>query len=154
MSHSLPHLTLTTSTSSLSPFSSTSFISPTVSPSPTSTMNLNPQKPCDGPRQSGGSTQIQSLTGYEPKSVEFKDIDTEAIEPEDLEPKKLSWIEILGQIRIKSRKDLREILLLKIWMNLEKLVQTRLTSDHRCITITTQRRALHTRTLKMENYEK
>ena len=59
-------------------------------------MNLNPQKPCDGPRQSGGSTQIPSLTGYEPKSVEFKDIDTEAIEPEDLEPIKIELDRDLG----------------------------------------------------------
>ena len=79
MSHSLPHLTLTTSTSSLSPISST-LIFPTVSPSQTSPMILNPYIPCDGPRQSGGSIQIPSLTGYEPKSVEFKDIDTEAID--------------------------------------------------------------------------
>ena len=38
--------------------------------------------------QSGGSTQIPSLTGYEPKSVEIKAIETEAIEPEDLEPRR------------------------------------------------------------------
>ena len=55
-----------------------------------------PTKPCDGPRQSGGSTQIPSLTGYEPKSVEFKDIDTEAIEPEDLEPIKIELDRDLG----------------------------------------------------------
>ena len=59
-------------------------------------MNLNPQKPCGGPRQSGGSTQIPSLTGYGPKSVEFKDIDTEAIEPEDLEPIKIELDRDLG----------------------------------------------------------
>ena len=39
-------------------------------------------------------------------------------------------------------------------MNLEKLVQTRPISSHRCIPITTQRRALQTRILKMENDEK
>ena len=66
MSHSLPHLTLTTSTSSLSPIASTSPIFPTVSPSQTSPMTLNPTKTCDGPQQNGGSTQIPSLTGYEP----------------------------------------------------------------------------------------
>ena len=49
-------------------------------------MILNPKIPCDGQRQSGGSTQNPSLTGYEPDSVEFKNIDAEAIEPEDLEP--------------------------------------------------------------------
>ena len=90
MSHSLPHLTLTTSISSLSPSSSTSPVFPTVSPSQTNTMNLNPNiYPANGPQQSGGSTQIQSLTGYEPKSVEVKDIGTEAISPEDLEPRRI-----------------------------------------------------------------
>ena len=56
-------------------------------------MTLNPYIPCDGQRQSGGSTQIPSLTGYEPKSVEFKDLETEVIEPEDLEPRRIE----LGQ---------------------------------------------------------
>ena len=65
MSLSLPHLTLITSTSSLSPFSSTSPIFPTVSPSQKNTSNLIPCIPCDGPRQSGGSTQIPSLTDFE-----------------------------------------------------------------------------------------
>ena len=53
-------------------------------------MNLNPNiYPANGPQQSGGSTQFPSLTGYEPKSVESKDIDTEAISPEDLEPRRI-----------------------------------------------------------------
>ena len=39
-------------------------------------------------------------------------------------------------------------------MNFEKLVPRCPTSSHRCIPIMTQRRALHTRILKMENYEK
>ena len=37
----------------------------------------------------GGSTQIPSLTGCEPKSFENKVFDTEAIEPEDLEPRRI-----------------------------------------------------------------
>ena len=45
MSRSLPHLTLTTSTVSLSPISSTSLIFPTVSPSQTNPMILNPYVP-------------------------------------------------------------------------------------------------------------
>ena len=57
MSHSLPHLTLTTSTSSLSPISSTSPICPTVSPTHTRPMALDPHLPCDVPLQSGGSIQ-------------------------------------------------------------------------------------------------
>ena len=45
---------------------------------------------------SGGSTQIPSLTGYEPKSVEIKAIDTEAIEPEGLEPRRIELGRTLG----------------------------------------------------------
>ena len=59
-------------------------------------MILDPWKPCDVPRLSGGSTQIPSLTGYEPKSVEIKAIDTEAIEPEDLEPRSIELDRNLG----------------------------------------------------------
>ena len=55
---------------------------------------------------------------------------------------------------IKSTKDLWEVLLLEILRNLEQLVPMSLTSSHRCIPITIQRKALQTRTLKMENYEK
>ena len=59
MSRSLPHLTLTTSTSSLSP---TSPIFPTFSPSHPNPLTHDPYLPCEDPRQSGGSTQIPSLT--------------------------------------------------------------------------------------------
>ena len=71
-------------------------------------MILNPSIPCRVPRQSGGSTQIPSLTRYETKTVEFKDIETEAIEPEvkTSSPEELSLTGILGQIRIKYRQDL------------------------------------------------
>ena len=95
--HFLPQLTLTTSTSSLSPISSTSHTFPTVSPSQTSPMILKPYVPCDVPRQCGESTQIPSLTGYEPKTVEFEDIETEAIEPEDLEPRRIELGRNLGK---------------------------------------------------------
>ena len=96
MSCSLPHLTLTTSTSSLSTVSSTSPVFPTVSSTHTRSMVLNPYIPCDSPRQSGGSTQIPSFTGWEPKSVEFKVIETEAIEPADLEPRRIELERSLG----------------------------------------------------------
>ena len=52
-------------------------------------MTLDPCIPCDVPRQSGGLTQIPSLTGYEPKSVENKAFDTEAIKAEYLEPRRI-----------------------------------------------------------------
>ena len=41
-----------------------------------------------------------------------------------------------------------------MWLNLEKFVPRCPTSSHRCIPIMTQRKALQTRILKMENYEK
>ena len=154
MYRSLPHLTLTTSTSSLSPISSTSPIFPTVSPAQTRSMILDPWLPCDVPRQSGGIiTNPISHRFMSFKTVEFKDIDAEAIDPEVLEHRRIET-EILGQIRIKSTNDLWEVLLLKLRMNLEKLLQTCLTSSHRCIPTTTRRKASQTRTLRMENYEK
>ena len=59
-------------------------------------MALDPYLPCDVSRQSGGSTQIPFLTGYEPKSVENKAFDTEAIEPEDLDPRRIELDRNLG----------------------------------------------------------
>ena len=59
MSHSLPHLTLTTSTSSLSPASS---IFQSFSPLQSSPLVLDPFVPCDDSRRSGGSTEIPSPT--------------------------------------------------------------------------------------------
>ena len=59
-------------------------------------MILDPFIPCDVRRQSGGSTQVPSPTGYEPKSVEIKAFDTEAIEPEDLEPSRIELDRNLG----------------------------------------------------------
>ena len=57
----------------------------------------DPYSPCEVPRQSGGSTQVPSLTGYEPKAVGFKHIDTDAIEPEDLEPSRIELGRNLGK---------------------------------------------------------
>ena len=59
MSRSLPHLTLTTSTSSLSP---TSPIFPTMFPSHPSLLAHDPYSPCEDSLLSCGSTQIPSLT--------------------------------------------------------------------------------------------
>ena len=125
MSRSLPHLIMTTSTSSLSP---TSQIFPTFSPTQPSPLAHDPYLFSEDPGQSGGSTQIPCLTGYEPK----------VIEPEDFEPRRieLDWN------------------LAKIWMNLAKLVLRCPISSHKCIPIITQRKALQTRILKMVNYEK
>ena len=131
MSHSLPHLT----TDHKHKFPLTHLIHlsyPTVSPSQTSPMILNPYVPCDGPRQSGGSTQIPSLTGYEPKTS----------------PEELSLTGILGQIRIKSRKDLWEVLLLKTWTNLENWCR------HVLLPVTDASRLRLSGDWKMENYEK
>ena len=90
MSHSLPHLTLTTSTSSLSPISP---IFPTVSSTNTRSLVHDPCLTYGVPRQSDGSTQIPSLTGYESKSIET---DTEATELEDLEPRRIELDRNLG----------------------------------------------------------
>ena len=59
MSRSLPQLTLTTSTSSLSP---TSSIFPTFSPSHPNPLAHDPYLLCEDSRPSGGSTQIPSLS--------------------------------------------------------------------------------------------
>ena len=59
-------------------------------------MVLNPYSPCDVPRQSGGSTQILILTGYEPKVIETSVIETSVIEPEDLKPRKIELDRNLG----------------------------------------------------------
>ena len=117
-------------------------------------MILNPYFPCDGPRQSDGSTQIPSLTGYEPKSVEFKNIDAEAIEPEDLEPRRVELDRNLGTDPYQIQERFMRNSLTGDMDEFGKLVQRRPTSSHRDIPITTQRRALQTRILKMENYEK
>ena len=52
--------------------------------------------PCDVQWQSGGSTKIPFLTGYEPKSVDNKAFETEAIELEDLEPRRIDIDRNLG----------------------------------------------------------
>ena len=151
MSHSWPHLTLTTSTSSLSPASP---IFPTVSPTHTRSLVHDPYLPCDVPRKSGGPTQIPSLTGYEPKSFEIKAIETEAIEPEDLEPRRIELDRNFGTDPYQiHERFVRSSLAEEIWRELKKLVTMCLTSSHRCIPNTIRRKALQTRILKMENCE-
>ena len=118
-------------------------------------MNLHPDIPC---RWVHGWVVDQhknpSLTGYEQQDgLSSKDIDAEAIEPEDLEPRRIELDSNLGrQIRIKSTKDLREVLSLKIWMNLEKVVagvsylQSQMHSEYNSAESTAEGR-----TVKMEN---
>ena len=95
MSHSLPHLTLSTCTSSFLP-TSPSF--PTISQTHTRLLVHDECLPCDVPRQSGGSTQILSLshTGYEPKVIETNVIETQAIDPEHLQPRRIELDRNLG----------------------------------------------------------
>ena len=64
MSRSLPHLTLTTSTSSFSP---TSPILQSSSSTHPSLLSHDPYFHCDDSRRSCGSSDLQSSTGYEPK---------------------------------------------------------------------------------------
>ena len=84
------------------------------------------------------------------KSVEFKDVETEAIEPEDLEPRRIELGRNLGtdpyQIQERFMRD---------FLNEDMDELGKVGADsHRCISITSQRRALQTQILKMENYEK
>ena len=77
MSRSLPHLTLTTSTRALS---LTSPVFPSFPPSHPSPVVHDPYLPCEDPRQGGGSTQIPSPTGYDPKVIELEDLEPRRIE--------------------------------------------------------------------------
>ena len=65
MSRSLPHLTLTTSTSSLS----TSPIIPSSSPTLPDLLTHDPHLHCEDSRRSGGTTKFPSPTGYELSSA-------------------------------------------------------------------------------------
>ena len=67
-------------------------------------MILNPYRPCDVPRQSGGSAQIPSPASYGPKSVQIKAVDTKAIEPEGLEPGRIELDKNLGTDPCQSQK--------------------------------------------------
>ena len=53
------------------------------------TLVHDPYVPCEVPRQSGGSTQIPALIGYEPNTIETNSIGTEAMQSEGLEPKRI-----------------------------------------------------------------
>ena len=75
---------------SLTHFIHFTYLSDSLTCTHASPVALDPYFPCDVPRQSGGSAHVPSLTGYEPKLVEFKAIETEAIELEDLEPRR-NW---------------------------------------------------------------
>ena len=150
MSHSLPHMTLTTSTSSLwrtSPFF------PTISPTHTRPSVHEPDLPREVPRQSGGSTQIPSLTGYEPNAIE-----AEAIEPEDPEPRRIELDRNLGtdpyQIQEIFSRNNFQYPITEDMDEFGKVGAEMSHISHRCIPIMTQRKALQTRILNMENYEK
>ena len=124
MSRSMPHLTLTTSTSSL-PFTSSIF--PTTSPTHTRPSVHDEYFPCDGPRQGGRSTQIPSLTSYEPK----------LIEPEDLEPRRIELDRNLGtdpcQIQERFMRDNYQTYRWRyggIWKSWFRYVQSQMHSDH------------------------
>ena len=96
MSSSLPHVTLTTRTSSLSPISSNSPIFLSL----TSTYKIYGTRSNIYPAMFDGRVadqhQIPSLTSYEPKLIETKSIEPEAIEPEDLGPRKIELDRNLG----------------------------------------------------------
>ena len=91
MSRSLSHLTLTTSTSSLSP---TSPILQSFSPTHTSLLTHDPYIHCDGSRGRGGSSQIPSPIGFfEPKRIE---LDTSLDRNLEVEHQDLTQDRIMG----------------------------------------------------------
>ena len=112
-------------------------------------MILKPYLLCDGPPDRHKSHLLQVM------SPNLLSSNTPTPKRSNLKTSsQKSWaLRNLGKIGMKYRKDWWELTTriqsLRIWMNLVKLVQRRPTSSHRCIPITTQRRALQTRILKM-----
>ena len=76
--------------------------------------------------------------------------ETEAIEPEDLEPRRTE----LEQIRINYRKDLWEILLLRIWTNLESWCRDVLLPVTDAFRLWLSGEHCRLGSLEVENYEK
>ena len=100
---------------------------------------MNPSH-CDDLRQSGGFMQTVTPAGYEPKVRETSVIESQAISPEDLESTRIELDRNFGTDPYQIH---------------ERFVRSMcLTSSRRCIPNTIQRKALQTRTLKMEHYEK
>ena len=88
------------------------------------------------------------------KIIETNVIDAEAINPEDLEPRSIELDGNLATDPYQIHERFVRSSLTEDMMKLEKLVPMCLTSGHRCIPNTIQRKAVQTRVLKMENYEK
>ena len=92
--------------------------------------------------------QTPSLTGYEPK----------VIEPDDLEPRRIELDRNLGTDPVSNaERIMRENYQNPIAEDMDEFGKVGVEMSyisHRCIPITTQRRALQTRILKMENSEK
>ena len=101
-----------------------------------------------------GFTQTVTPTGYEPKITEPNVIDSDAVSPEDLEPRRIELDRNLGTDPYQIHERFVISSLTEDMEEFRKLVPMCLTSSHRCIPNMTQRKALQTRTLKMENYEK
>ena len=85
------------------PLFASSPIFPLTSQTPTTLLEHNEhlgpdeRSHCDDLRQSGGFTQTVTTTGYEPKIIETNVIDSEAISPEDLEPRRIELDRNLGR---------------------------------------------------------
>ena len=78
-------------------------------PSHPSLLAHDPYLPCENSWQSGGSTQIPSLTGYEPY----------LIEPEDFEPRRIELDWNLGTDPYQIQERLKRNSLTEVWMNLK-----------------------------------
>ena len=107
MSRSLPHLTLTTTTSSLS---LTSPILQWSSSTHPSLLSHGPLVHCDDSRRSCGSSDLQSPTGYEPKRIELdrnlevkhQDQTRERIMGDDYQSPTTEDVDEFGKIVVKS----------------------------------------------------
>ena len=163
MSHMLPHLPQNTSSRSLSP---TSPVFRTSSPSLTCPLSAHSGLECEhlrDPRRSGGYTNSASPTGYEPKLTQSDDFEHQGIELDrnpgtDLQPRRIELDRNIGtdpyQMPERILGDDEKILAQNMRRRLENLTSRCPASNQGYTRTTIQLKALQTRILKMENYEK
>ena len=142
------------------PLVASSLIFPLTSQTPTTLLehdeHLGPHERshCDDLRQSGGFTQTVTPTGYEPKVKETTVIDSEAISPEDLEPRRIELERNLGTDPCQILERFARSSLTENMDGFGKIGADVSYIQPQMHLKSTQRRALQTWTLKMKNYEK
>ena len=90
MVHPLLHATLSTSSQSLPSTSPVLLSSSSPAPDPSCTNQINH---CEDPRQDGGSSNLHSSTGYEPKKIE---LDRNLVNPQNSIIDDQDYIEQIG----------------------------------------------------------